>query len=185
MDLFIGLVALFLYLFFLWVCLCFFVWFCLFRFAFTICPTVLSVRIFVCLFVCFYHCVCVCFFVWFCLFKFALPFVLGFCLFFLLLLCFICFFLFMTLCVYVSLCDFVCLVLLLPFVLRFYLFVSFFCSSFPSEPCSWQGLGAPAYCQAWASEVGEPRPGYWTTRDLPAPHNINQWELSQRSPSQH
>ena len=42
------------------VCACFFVWFCLYRFAFTICPRVLSVRFFVlfffvfCLFVCFF-----------------------------------------------------------------------------------------------------------------------------------
>ena len=52
------------------------------------------------------------------------------------------------------------------------------------ELCGWQGLGAPAWCQAWASEMGEPRSGHWTTRDLPAPRNINWQELSQRSPSQ-
>ena len=34
-------------------------------------------------------------------------------------------------------------------------------------------------------EVGEPRSGLWSTRDLPASRNINQRELSQRSPSQH
>ena len=34
----------------------------------------------------------------------------------------------MSVCVYVSLCDFVCLVLLLPFVLGFYLIVLFFFS---------------------------------------------------------
>ena len=48
----------------------------------------------------------------------------------------------------------------------------------------WQGLGALAWCQAWDSEVGDPSSGYWTTRDLPAPGNIYQWELAQRSPSQ-
>ena len=50
--------------------------------------------------------------------------------------------------------------------------------------CGWQGLGAPAGCQAWASEVGEPSSGHWTTRDLPAPCNINRQELSKRLPSQ-
>ena len=30
--------------------------------------------------------------------------------------------------------------------------------------CGWQGLGAPAGCQAWASEVGESSSGHWTTR---------------------
>ena len=52
------------------------------------------------------------------------------------------------------------------------------------KPCGWQGLGAPAGCQAWASEVGELSSGHWFTRDLPAPCNIKQWKLSQRSPSQ-
>ena len=55
--------------------------------------------------------------------------------------------------------------------------------NFP-EPCGWQGLRAPARCQAWASEVGELGSGHWITRDLPDPRNINRWELSQRSPSQ-
>ena len=53
-----------------------------------------------------------------------------------------------------------------------------------STPYGWQGLGAPAGCQAWASEVGEPSSGHWTTRDLLAPCNINWWKLSQWSPSQ-
>ena len=51
-------------------------------------------------------------------------------------------------------------------------------------PCGWQGLGALAWCQAWASEVGEPSSGHWTTRDCPALCNVNQRELSQRSPPQ-
>ena len=66
----------------------------------------------------------------------------------------------------------------------FYSFFSFF-SPFSYELCGWQGLGAPAGCQAWASEVGEPRSGHWSTRDLPAPRNIIWQKLSQRSPSQH
>ena len=66
-----------------------------------------------------------------------------------------------------------------------FFFVSFFFSPFSSEPLGWQDLGALARCQAWASEVGEPSSGHWTTRDLLAPRNINQWELSQISPSQH
>ena len=52
------------------------------------------------------------------------------------------------------------------------------------KPCSWQGLGVPAGCQAWASEVGELSSGHWITDTPLAPCNINQWELSQRSPSQ-
>ena len=48
--------------------------------------------------------------------------------------------------------------------------------------CGWQGHGAPVGCQT--SEGGEPSSGHWITRDLPALHNINQRELSQRSPSQ-
>ena len=51
-------------------------------------------------------------------------------------------------------------------------------------PCGWQGLGALAEYQAWASEVGEPSSGHWSTRDLLAPCNIKWWKLSQRSPSQ-
>ena len=54
-----------------------------------------------------------------------------------------------------------------------------FFSSFSSELCGWQGLGAPARCQAWASKVGEPSPGHWTSRDLPGPSNIIQQEHSQ------
>ena len=52
------------------------------------------------------------------------------------------------------------------------------------KPCSWQGLGAVARCQACASEVTEPSSGYWSTRDLPAPRNNKQRKLSQRSLSQ-
>ena len=71
-------------------CICFFVWFCLNRFAFTICPRVLTV--------CFRFCCCCFLFVSFLL---------------------------MSVCVYVSLCDFVCIVLLFPFGLGFYLLGSF------------------------------------------------------------
>ena len=56
----------------------------------------------------------------------------------------------------------------------------------PLYPHTWlccsQGLGDLAGCQAWASEVGEPSSGHWSTRDLPAHRNINQQQLSQRSP---
>ena len=45
--------------------------------------------------------------------------------------------------------------------------------------CGWQGLGALAGYQAWTSEVGELSSGYWSTRDLLAPHNIN-WQSSPR-----
>ena len=39
---------------------------------------------------------------------------------------------------------------------------------------SQKGLGAPAGCQACASEVGERSSGHWSTRDLSAPRNIKQ-----------
>ena len=50
--------------------------------------------------------------------------------------------------------------------------------------CGWQGLGARAGCQAWASEMGEQSSGHWSTWGLPVPCNIKQRKLSQRSPFQ-
>ena len=44
-------------------------------------------------------------------------------------------------------------------------------------PCGWQGLGALAGCQAWASEVGELSSGHWTSRDILAICNINHREF--------
>ena len=69
------------------------------------------------------------------------------------------------------------------FILLYFSSFPFF-SPFSSEPCGWQGLGAPARCQACTSEVGEPSSEHCSTRDLPAPCNIKQQKLSQRSPSQ-
>ena len=161
---FIGLVALFLFfkLFFPFfsfcecVCVCFFVWFCLLRFAFTICTRVLSVL--------------------FC-FSFLWVFVVVF-FYFCFFVCFI-FFLFMSVCM--SLCE----IFSVSFAFTFWFeilsvrFLAF--GFFSSKPCGWWSLGAPA----WASKVGELNPGYWTTRDHPAPRNINQRELSWSSLSQH
>ena len=45
------------------------------------------------------------------------------------------------------------------------------------------GLGALTGCQAWDSEVGEASSEHWSSRDFPAPRNINQQELSQISVS--
>ena len=161
-----------IYIFFLFlicecVCVCFFVWFCLYSLAFTICPRVLSIRIF-CFFV-FSTCYnwWICFLVWF-----LSSFFLSLFYYFLMLFIFNNFFILITLLCYFILCYFI------------FFFLSFFFSPFSSEPCGWQGLGAPAGCQACASEVGEPSSGYWSTRDLPAPRNIKQRKLSQRSPSQ-
>ena len=61
--------------------------------------------------------------------------------------------LFLSVYVYALLCDFVFIGLLLPFILGLCLFIFlllflFFLSSFSSEPCGWQGLGALAGCQA-------------------------------------
>jgi len=46
--------------------------------------------------------------------------------------------------------------------------------------CCFSGKG-----QVSVSEVGQPSPGYWTVRELPASGNTNQQKLSQRSPSQY
>ena len=37
-------------------------------------------------------------------------------------------------------------------------------------------LGTPARHQVCATEVGEPRSGNWSTRDLPGPRNIKRWK---------
>ena len=125
------------------------------------------------LFVSVYVYVSVCDFVCIVLF---LPFVLGFCLsvffccccsyflllkkFFFLIIIFL-FFILITLFYFI----------LLYFILSSSFFLSLF-SPFYSEPCGGQALGAPARCQGCATEVGEPSSGHWSTRDLPAPHNI-------------
>ena len=62
--------------------------------------------------------------------------------------------------------------ILLYFILSSSFFLSFF-SPFYSEPCGGQVLSAPARRQGCATEVGEPSSGHWSTRDLPAPRNIN------------
>ena len=110
----------------------------------------------------------------------------------------------------VSLGVFVCWVLLSPFVLGFYLSIFFVCFhlfdflffflflnsfltiyffclsfSFSSLLCGLSSLGATVRGQAWSSKVGNPSPGWWTTRELLTPWNINQWELSQTLPTQH
>ena len=61
-------------------------------------------------------------------------------------------------------------------ILFYFFFLFFYFSPFYSEPCGWQGLGAPAGCQACASEVAEPSSGHWSTRDLSAPCNKKQWK---------
>ena len=67
------------------------------------------------------------------------------------------------------------------FILSYFIFLFlffFFFSTFYSEPCGRQALGAPARFQGCASEVGEPSSGHWSTRDLTAPHDIKR----QKSP---
>ena len=149
------------------VCVCFFVWFCLYSFAFTICPRVLSVRF---LFVWVYFLALVVigrFVFWFGCSLLSLFLFLNYFLIFFMFNNYFFFFLLITLFYFI------------------YFFLSFFFSPFSSERCGWQGLGAPAGCQASASEVGEPSSGHWSTRDLPAPRNIKHQKLSQRSPSQY
>ena len=106
--------------------------------------------------------------------------------------------LFVSVYVYASMCDFVCIALLLPFVLGFCLSVSFFFSIVFGTCYHWWICvlvwllssfflfflpfilshvdDAPARHQGCASEVGEPSSGHWSTRDLPAPRNIKRWK---------
>ena len=49
------------------------------------------------------------------------------------------------------------------YIYIYLIYFSFFLSPFYSEQCDWQGLGAPARCQAWAPEVGELSSGHLTT----------------------
>ena len=51
--------------------------------------------------------------------------------------------------------------------------------------CGLQALGSLAGGQAWASGVGVPSPGCWTTRGFLDPGNINQCSCSQKYPYQH
>ena len=114
----------------------------------------------------FCECVCVCFWVWFSLYSFAFticPRVL-----------FVRFFLhkkyfFLTIIFYFN--NFM--------LFYFILSSSFFFPPFYSELCEWKALGVPARSQCCASEVGGPSSGHWSTRDLPAPHNIK-WQKSPR-----
>ena len=111
--------------------------------AFTICPRVLSVLVF--FFFCLDFRACnhwwICFLVWllssFYFFSFFYYFLI-----------------------------FLLLIIFLFWITLFYftLFFSFFLifAPFSSEPCVWQGLGAPARCQAFASEVGELSSRYWS-----------------------
>ena len=122
-----------------------------------------------------------------------LPFVLGFCLSVFCL--FVCFFtIVFSTCYHWWICFFVWLLSSFFFFNYFFifnniffilitLFYSFFPPSLPSfipptlppfssELCGRQALGAPGRHQACAFEVGEPNSGLWSTRDLPAPRNI-------------
>ena len=47
--------------------------------------------------------------------------------------------------------------------------------------CGLWNLGATLRGWAWSSEVGYRSSGFWTTRELPTPWNINRWEPSQKS----
>ena len=147
------------------VCVCFFVWFCLYSFAFTICPGVLSVHFFFFFFSIVFS---ACYHWWTCFLVSLL------CSFFLFFSFFLLLFTFLLLIIIFYFNNFI----------LFSFFLPFFFSPFSSEPYGWQGLGAPAGCQACASEVGEPSSGHWSTRDLPATCNIKWRKLSQRSPSQ-
>ena len=73
------------------------------------------------------------------------------------------------------------------FVVTVLLFVSclfFVCLFFAMLHGLW-GLGSQAGVQAWAPVASGLRPSCWTNKELQAPGNINQCELSQRSSSWH
>ena len=133
-------------------------------------------------FISFCGCVCICFFMWFCLYSFAFTICPRVCL---SVLWFFCFFFFLLLFISFIFNKFLNNFILITLFYFIFFFLPFFFSPFSSEPCGWQGLGAPAGYQACASEVGELSSWHWSTRDLLAPHNIKQWKLSQRFPAQH
>ena len=83
----------------------------------------------------FCECVSVCFFLWFCLLSLAF-----------------------------TICPRVLSIWFIVFIFLFLFFVLGFVSSFSSEPCGWQGLGAQAGCWARASEVEGTSPIHWTSR---------------------
>ena len=90
---------------------------------------------------------------------------------------------------YVLCCCCCCLLLFLLFVLGFvclFLYFSFlfFLFSLAALRSLW-ALGSPASGRAWASGMGAPSPGRWTTREFPGPENINWCVHSQRYPNQH
>ena len=125
----------------------------------------------------FCDCVCLCFSVWFCLYSFAFticPRVLSVCFYFFLLKKF-----FFSIIIfyfnYFILFYFTLFYFILPSSFFLSFFLSFY-SFFYSEPCGGQALGAPARRQGCDPEVGEPSSGHWSTRDLPAPHNIKWWK---------
>ena len=89
---------------------------------------------------------------------------------------------FVSVYVYASLCDFVCIGLLLPFVLGFCLFVFYFCfflSSFSSKLYGCQDLGAPAGLRPepprWEGQVQDIGPP-----ETSQPHIISIGESSPR-----
>ena len=107
---------------------------------------------------------CVSLFVFVCL-VLLLPFAWGFrCLFFVWLV-----FLIITL---FALCF--CLAICLGFCFSacFHLFFSPQFFPFIAMKCSLQGLESLAWSRAWASVVEVLSPGWWTTREFPAPENI-------------
>ena len=78
---------------------------------------------------------------------------------------------------------FICMTSVCVFVFNFFpLSLSFFPSSVLYVLWS---PDATKRGQTWNSEMEEPHPTCWTTRELPAPWNVNWWEASQRPPSQH
>ena len=82
--------------------------------------------------------------------------------------------------------SFLLLVVFFVICLEFSLTVGFFCFPlfFPlAMLCGLPGFGPQAGGQAWASGVGTLSPGCWTTREHQVPGNVNQCELSWRSPS--
>ena len=118
----------------------------------------------------------------FCLFRFDFTIFLGFCL-------SVCFFLIVAVAVYLFLSllfilGFVCLFVFICFLPALFLSFSFLFFPYFVELCGLQGLGSQAWDRAWASGVGVLSPEHWNTREFPAPGNINQQELSWRSPSQ-
>ena len=110
-----------------------------------------------------------------------------FCLFSWFFSCFLDFFPFFCVCVLCCCCCLFAVVfaICLGFCLFVFFSLFFFLSFFSGCTVQLAGSWFPSQGSGWASGVGAPRPGHWTSREFPGPGNINCHARSQRYPYQH